>query len=272
MSETLSHTNCHDNSFDLNQAGNYVLLIRVNDGLFDYAIAHDNRLLVYVQGTPLDELLNPKHLSGLLSASYKKIIIGVPAMALTLVPNSLYDEEHVGGYAKFMDVHENEKVLAQPFDDQNKIIFKTGADLISAVERFGLQNTVYAAKGWAKAIANSSPPNSNLYLDIQTGTVQFLYFSFSKLRFYNTFEFKSPDELVYFMTLVAQELSLKATETTLVISGDVFEWDDNFTRLKEFYPNAGLNPLQALELPSQIAAHKILSLAALSLCGSSEEG
>jgi hypothetical protein len=271
MSETLSHTNYQDNSFNLDQAGNYILLIRVNDGSFDYAIAHDNRLLVYVQDTPLDELANPKHLRGLLSAPYKNITIGLPAMALTLAPDSLYNEEHVGGYAKFLDVHENEKVLAQPFDDQNKIIYKTGADIISALDRFGLQNTVYAAQGWTKAIANSSPPNSNLYLDIQTNAVQFLYFSFGKLRFCNTFEFRSPDELVYFTTLVAEDLSLNAGEINLIISGNAFEWDANLTRLKEFYPKAELNSLQVLELPSQIAVHKILSLAALSLCGSSAE-
>jgi hypothetical protein len=270
MSENLSHTNYHDSTFNLDQAGNCILLIQVKAASFDYAIAQDNRLMVYVQNTPLDELTNPKHLRNLLSAPYKKITIGLPAAALTLVPESLYSEDQVAAYARFLDVQQNEKVLAQPIDDQNQVIYKSGAELISAVEKFGFQNTVYTARGWIKAIAGSNPPNSNLYLDLDGETVQFVYFSFGKLRFYNRFEFKNSDELVYFTALVSEELNLVAGETTLVISADAIEWDRNLTRLKEFYPNIQLNNLQILELPPQIAAHTILPLAALSLCGSSE--
>jgi len=270
MSDTLSHTNYHDNSFNLDQAGNYVLLIQVKEASFDYAVVHDNRLLVYVQNSPVDELSNPKHLRGLLSASYKKVVAGLPAVALTLVPDALCGDEQVSAFARFLDVQENEMVLAEPLDAQNKLIYKTGAELISAVEKFGLQNTVYTAQGWIRAIANSSPPNGNLYLNMAGDTVHFLYFSFGKLRFYNRFEFKNPDELVYFTARVTEELTLNAEETTLCISGDAYEWDANLTRLKEFYAKVELNGLQLLELPSQVAAHKILPLAALSLCGSSE--
>lgn len=268
MSETLSHTNYHDNSFNLDQAGDYVLLIQVKNTSFDFAVVHDNRLLVYVQDTPVDELSSPRHLRGLLSATYKQVIIGLPAAALTLIPQDLYNDEQAAAFARFLDVQEDEKVLTERLDDRNYIIYKTGADLFSAAEKFGLQNIVYTAQGWIKAIAGSSPPNANLYLNIAGDTVQFVYFSFGALRFYNAFEFKNPDELVYFTTLVAEELSLNAREATLLISGGAYEWDANLTRLREFYSHVELNNLQVLELPSQVASHKILPLAALSLCGS----
>lgn len=270
MSEPLSHTNYHDNSFNLDQAGDYVLLIQVKTASFDFAVLYNNRLLVYVQDTTVDELSAPRHLRGLLSATYKKVIIGLPATGLTLVPDDLYSDEQVGAFARFLDVQENENVLAERLDSQNHIIYKTGAEIISSVEKFGVQNIVYGAQGWIKTIAGSNPPNSNLYLHIGGHTVHILYFSFGRLRFYNTFEFKNPDELVYFTTLVAEELSLAHEATTVLISGNAAEWDANLTRLKEFYPKVELNNLQALELPAQTAAHKILALAALSLCGSSE--
>jgi hypothetical protein len=270
MSEPLSHTNYHDNSFNLDQAGNYVLLLQVKGASFDYAIVHDNRLLVYVQNTPLDELSNPKHLRGLLSASYKKAVIGLSATALTLVPNDLYSDEQAAIFARFLDMQEDENVLTELLDNQNHLIYKTGANITSVVGKLGLHNVVYTAQGWIKAIAGSSPPNSNLYLNIAGDTVHFLYFSFGSLRFYNRFEFKNPDELVYFTARVTEELTLSAEDTTLFVSGDAYEWDVNLTRLKEFYANVELNNLQVLELPSQVAAHKILPLAALSLCGSSE--
>jgi len=270
MSDTLSHTNYHDNSFNLDQAGDYILLIQVKGPCFDFAVVHDNRLLVYVQNTPLDELSSPKPLRGLLSASYKKVITGLFATALTLVPNSLYSDEQAAAFARFLDVQDDEKALAERFDDQNHLVYKNGMDIIAAVEKIGFQNVVYTAQGWVKAIANSSPPNSNLYLNIAGDTVHFLYFSFGSLRFYNRFEFKNPDELVYFTARVTEELTLSAEEITLCISGDAYEWDTNLTRLKEFYTKVELNNLQIFDLPSQVAAHKILPLAALSLCGSLE--
>lgn len=271
MSEENDHNNYHDNNFNLNEAPGYALLLQVRAASFDYAIIGENRLLAYVQNTSIDEFVNPKHLKSLLSANYKKVIAGLPATGLTLIPNSLYGDDHAAGYARFLDVREDEKVLVQQLDSDNKIIYKTNAAIISAVEKFGLQNAVYTAKGWIKAIADSYPANDKLFLELGDGNAQFLYFSSGKLRFYNTFEFKNPDELVYFAALVCEELNLNNQDITLVLSGNISAGDAQMNRLKDFYPKVELNDLRVAELPDRVAPHKILSLMALSLCESSEE-
>lgn len=265
------NNNYTDSSFGLYQAYSYTLLIQVEATSFNYAVVHQNRLVASAEGCDLDELAHPKQLSDLLTGTYKKVIIGLPATGLTLLPKSLFDEEHVADFARFLDVKETEKVFAQNLDDKNIIIYKTSDYITDAVERYNLQNTVYTAEGWIKAIAKSSPLNSNLYLEIGKDTVQFLNFNSGDLRFYNTFEFKNPDELVYFTTFVAQELDLKSEQVTLVLSGDVAVGDKNMSRLTDFYPKIEINGLKGLELPAQITSHKFLALAALSLCGSSEE-
>jgi hypothetical protein len=262
--------NYTDNSFNLYQAYSYTLLLQVELHAFSYAVIHKNRLLVSAQNCDLDELAHPKQLIDLLSATYKKVIIGLPAAGLTLVPKSLYSEDHVADFARFLDVKENEKVFAQILHDQNIIIYKTNSALVDVVERFGLQNTVYTAQGWIKAIEKSNPADNKLFLEIGKNTVQFLHLSGGNLRFYNTFEFKSEDELAYFTTFVTGELNLRAQETTLVLSGDINAGDKNMTRLGDFYPKIEINGLKILELPGQIPAHRLLALAALSLCGSSE--
>jgi hypothetical protein len=267
MSDNNNYT---DNNFNLHQAYSYTLLLQVEATSFSYAVVNDNRLLVSAQNCDLQELVQPQALNDLLSATYKKVIIGMPASGLTLVPNSLFREEQISGFARFLDVKDNEKVFAQTLDDINAIIYKTNESLISSVEKFGLQNTVYTAKGWIKAIAKSSPPNTNLYLEVGKDKVQFLYYSLNALRFYNIFDFKSEDELAYFTSFVTEELNLKAQNITLVISGDVVAGDKNLTRLAYFFPKIELNGLKVLELPGQMASHKFLALAALSLCGSSE--
>jgi len=260
------NNNYTDNSFNLYQAYSYTLLLQVEPTSFSYAVVNDNHLLVSAQNCDLKELVQPHALSDLLSATYKKVVIGMPASALTLIPNTLFKEERISGFARFLDVKDNEKVFAQPLDDINAIIYKTSDELAAAIQKFGLRNTVHAAKGWIKAIAKTSPPNSNLYIEVGKDKVHFLYFSLNALRFYNAFEFKNEDELAYFTTFVTEELNLKPQNITLVISGDVTAGDKNLTRLAYFFPKIELNPLKVLELPGQIQSHKILSLSALSLC------
>jgi hypothetical protein len=260
----------HDNSFNLYQAYSYTLLLQVELTSFSYAVVYKNRLLVSAQNCDLDELADPRRLSDLLSATYKRVIIGLPATGLTLVPVSLFEEERIANFARFLDVKADEKVFSQLLDEQNMIVYKTNDALLSAVERFNLNNSVYVAKGWIKAIAKSSPPNNNLYVEVGKNVAQFLYFSSGSLRFYNTFEFKNEDELAYFAAFVTEELNLSREDTTLVLSGDISNDDKNMTRLADFFPKLELNRLQVLELPGQLTSHKLLALAALSLCGSSE--
>jgi len=265
------NNNYNDNSFNLAQAYSYTLLLQVETTSFSYAVVHQNRLLVSSQNCDLQELSNPNQLSDLLSATYQKVAIGLPATGLTLVPNNLFNENYAADFARFLDVKEHEKVLAQTLDDRNVIIYKTDTSLVNAVEKFGIQNIFYAAKGWIKAIAKSDPSADTLFLEIGNGVVQILYIYSGTLRFYNTFEFKTADELAYFTTFVSEELNLKPQNTNLMVSGDVNADDKNMARLADFYNKVELNDLKALELPGQVPAHKILALAALSLCASSEE-
>ena len=122
MSE--NNNNYTDNTFNLYQAYSYTLLLQVEASSFSYAVVHNNRLLISAQNCDIDELAHPKQLSDLLSATYKKVIIGLPATGLTLVPKSLFSGDHVADFARFLDVKANEKVFAQKLDDQNMIIYK----------------------------------------------------------------------------------------------------------------------------------------------------
>jgi len=265
-----NNNNYTDNSFNLYQAYSYTLLLLVEPTSFSYAVVYQNRLLVSAQNCDLDELAHPKQLSELLSATYKNVIIGLPAISLTLVPKKLFSDSLVPDYARFLDVKENEKVFAQALDAENNIIYKTPGYIAAAVEKFGFQNTVYAAQGWIRAIEKSNPPSDILYIEVGKSQVQLLNFSGRSLRFYNIFEFGHEDDLVYFTSVVAEELRLKPQSATLVLSGDISLDDKNMKRLAEFFPKIEINGLKVLELPGQIPSHKLLALAALSLCGSSE--
>jgi hypothetical protein len=263
--------NYRDNDINLHQLdSNYTLLLQIYHHSFFYAVVHQHRLIALAVDCDLKELNDPGEAHDLLTYDYKNIVAGLPATGFTLVPNPLFSTEHITGFARFLDVKSEEKVFAQPLDDENHIIYKVGEAVADTAEIFGLQKAVFMAKGWIAAIANYNPSEKNLYLDINKKQLDVLYFADGKLRFYNTFEFHNPDELAYFASYVSQELGLQSSKTSLILSGDIEAGDKNTTRLAEFFNRVEMNSLHILDLPPQIAPHQILSLAALTLCVSSE--
>jgi len=260
------NNNSSETGFNLYQAYSYSLLLQVGFGSFSYAFVNHDRLLVSAQNCDIDELAHPKHLSEILTATYKKVIIGLPATGLTLVPKKLFRADRAADVARLLDVRESEKVFAQAFDDENYIVYKTPGSISSAVEKFGFQNTVYTAAGWVKAIHKNRPTADHLYLEFGKNQLQIAYFSGNILRFYNIFEFKNEEDVVYFTTLVTEELHLKPNQTALVLSGDILPDDRNMKRLAEFFPKIEMNSIRVLSLPGQVPSYKVLSLAALSLC------
>lgn len=268
MSE--NNYNYHDDNFSLDKAPGYTLLIQIDKTSFSYAVSDQNNLIALADGHPLDELSNPQELLDLLSANYKKVVIGLPATGFSLIPQAVFNQDKVADLARFLDVKTDEKILAQPLDNRNAIIYKTPESILSAAEDFGVRNTVFTSKGWLNALAKNQPGDRDLYLNINGNTVEIANFSFSKLRFYNSFEFASADELAYFVSLVTDELTIQPAYTYVYISGDVDAGDKNISRLAEFFGKVEINTVKTLALPFEIEGHKILSLAALSLCVSSE--
>ena len=260
-----------DERLTLSEAANYNLLLQVDPHSFSYAIAHNKKLLAWAENCPLGELTDPQELQDVLTANYKEVITGLTSGAFTLVPEALFDNEYSANIARLLDIAETDSVYAQPLDSKNTIIYKVDEAASAAQGVFANETIVYRAKGWITAVANSDPTSTDLYLNIENGTVEILNFTDNKLRFYNLFPYKNHEELAYFSAFVADELGLNAENLTLILSGDVNASDKSFTYLAEFFGNVKINDTKVLVLPEQVVPHKILSLAALSLCASSEE-
>ncbi len=258
-----------NNALNLDEAYYYTLLLQIDADTFSYAILYKTQLLAYHTNCNLDELTEPKELSDLLSATYRKTVVGLQCVGFTLVPPTLFDKDHLTGFARLLDIKEDEKVLAQQLDDNNYVIYKADEQVLTAAGRFKLKNTLFAAKGWITAIAQTNPVDSNIYINIDN-QAEFLCFKKGKLRFYNAFDFSAAEDLVYYAVLVAKEMELLPENTTLVLSGNINTGDKTIKLLSEYFSEAILNSIPLLELPEEITPHQILSMAALSLCASSE--
>ncbi len=98
-----------------------------------------------------------------------------------------------------------------------------------------------------------------------------MYFKDGDIRFYNSFEYQTADDLTYYASLVIDELGLNAHDVELKLSSNSASEEKDNARLAQFFKDIVLFDPQILELPTAVNAQQILTLAALSLCGSSEE-
>jgi len=269
MSEqTITYRAENLNIYQLNS--NYTLLLQIYPDSFSYAVTDQNHLVALATNVNPNELNEPSAAHDLLTYDYRNVVAALATTGFTLIPAALYSEEHVSEVARFLDVKEGEKVFAQALDNDNYVIYKVEEKVLTTAKIFDLQKTVFGPKGWVAAMEKNFPSKYDLYLNIDKTQVSMLYFAESKLRFYNTFAFNNPDELVYFTSLVAQQLELQATNVNLVLSGDVELNDRNAARLAEFFNGVELNAVQTLSLPAEIHPHQVMTLTALSLCVSSE--
>jgi hypothetical protein len=260
-----------DSNLSLYQVNSsYTLLMQIYPASFSYAIAYQNKLMAWAENCALEVLDDPGDDHELLTFDYKNVITALPATGFTLVPNAIFIEDKVADIARFLDVKPDEKVFAQPLDDENHIVYKVNGAAVETAEIYGLQKAVFIGKGWITAIAKNYPPDCNLYLNITGDQLEVLYFVGGKLRFYNAFEFKNPDEFTYYTAFVVKELQLSPKGINLVLSGDVKLGDKNTERLAAFFNGVELNHLRLLDAPAEVLSHQILALAALTLCASSE--
>lgn len=269
MSENRQHYTSDDLS--LTQAHNYTLLLQVDVDSFSYAVISDKRLLSWGDNYSLDELRDPQQLRDILTANYQSVVTGLHSTGFTLLPEGLFEKDKVADIARFLDVAETEKVKWEKIDRNNVLIYKVEESLIYALKDLDNKNVISYDAGFIKAVSRNFPLSTDIYLNLGNDTVSFVNFTNSSLRFYNNFKFKNHEELAYFAALVTTELGLQPDKVKLIVSGDVNDTDRYFLYLKGFFGEVKLNDISVLDLPNRNDSHKILGLAALSLCASSEE-
>jgi hypothetical protein len=257
-------------SFNINQAYYYTLLIQISSGSFSYAITYKEQLLAWDTNCNLAELSEPQELSDELNATYKKVVVGLPAHGFSLIPAPIFAQDQIVNYARLLDVKPEERVLAQALDRDNFIIYKVDEKIITAVQRFDLNNAVFGNKGWITAAAQTNPGNQDIYLHAENGRAEFLNFNKGNIRFYNNFDYKNEEDLAYYAALVVKELGILTQNVHLRLSGNIKPEDRYSLRLAEFFQHVTFFRPQLLALPEQISGQQILTLAALSLCGSLE--
>lgn len=131
-----------------------------------------------------------------------------------IVPTVFYEEEEtddtsgvnniMGGEARFL--FEKNEGIAQLLRSKYPaaLHYHSGAVLIETLRRHDLTQS------------------QNLFVNVSAGRIEILYFDGSgALRMYNQYEYRSTQDYIYFVLLVADEMGINRAETHVVLMGEV---------------------------------------------------
>ncbi|WP_175403985.1 DUF3822 family protein [Mucilaginibacter sp. PPCGB 2223] len=266
-----SRYNYYDPEFNPEEAQGNSLLILITGDTFSFSVIQleSGKVLVWGEQYPIDELVTPASLKQILAADYNSVKIGIQSLSFTIVPDELFEREKLTQYGQFLDKDADDVLLVNKLDAQNYVVFKIDPATAAAVSaNFNLDLVYFAGKAWIAGVNFSRPYNQPLYIHIEGDFLQLLYCNEGRLRFYNTFEFSNPDEVMYYTIMVANELGLNLDATSVILSGDISIADRKIHRINDLLPKVYFNQNHVVTLPEGFISHQILMLAGLSLCES----
>ncbi len=244
------------------------LIIILNQNTFSYAVrsAATQKLVRLSSGNQLSELFKPRDQANELALTYQKVIVAVETDSFCLIPDAVFTPENLLEYAAFLSVKETDLILTDQIENRNNtVIFTFPEDLLLQLEtKFKTTEIKFAPKGWIKEVFKAQFSGPNLYLYLGENQLQLLFPALENIRFYNSFDCSTSDELIYFTALVAQQLKLKPEATTLILCGNIEAESEQILRLKGFFKEVTLFATPNHQKHDGLPQHQVVSFLGLS--------
>ena len=87
----------------------------------------------------------------------------------------------------------------------------------------------------------------SVYANIQSNDFQILIFKNRSLQYYNNFEFKEKEDILYFTLFVMEQNKIDNIKTKLILLGDIKEKSDTYLLLSKFINNIDIIKFQNIE-------------------------
>jgi len=163
----------------------------------------------------------------------------------TVVPEVVFDKNNALNYLKFNSqilqndyvaydqIFNNECVnIYIPYVNVNNFIFKKFDSFI-----YNHYSSIILEE--VKSNEKNSI-NPSLYLNICLNHLEIIYFEDNKLIFYNTFDYSTKEDVIYYLLFTIDQLKLNPEKTPLIISGSISIDDECYEIIYKYIRNVSL--------------------------------
>jgi len=187
-----------------------------------------------------------------LRESYDEILVLHNNNLSTFVPTALFDEEFLGSYLQY-----NTKVFATDFFAFDEIdSFQMNTVFIPYVninnffvDQYGSfhykhVNSILVAK---LLEASKNIDETKMFVYVQPERFEIIVLSNQKLLLSNTFDYKTPEDLIYYLLFTAEQLNLNPENFKLEFLGDITETDAYYKIAYQYIRNVAMMDLSGFK-------------------------
>lgn len=216
-----------DETLDINSTENYDLAIQVCQDGFSFSLLDTlrNKVVLIRAFEPDDnKLYNSDNVrefiekDDFLTKKYKKTRVVLPSSMFTVVPAPLYDPAKKNEYYDFNLKRDADRTIMsnKNTDPDLFIVFSVNKSLDETIKRFfpGIDPFVHLLPLLDHVSRERRSIHGNyIHVHIERDYFNLIIFSSGDLKFCNSFRFRSPSDILYYLLNVFNKLRIKQEET-----------------------------------------------------------
>ena len=236
-----------------NKLKNLELSIQLSlSGLSFCILNKDSNTIIEVKELRFEKRLNPFEVldelkvlfenESTLNNSFTNVTIVHNNDLSTLVPEALFNKNHVADYLKF-----NSKILKSDFIAYDSILENSSVNVY--VPYININNYIYDKFGTFifKHISSvliesilrieKASTTPKVYIHVSLNHFEIIIIKEGKLELYNTFVYNSKEDFIYYILFTAEQLNLNPETLNLVFIGDITEDDEIYNIAYKYIRN-----------------------------------
>lgn len=174
--------------------------------------------------------------------AYKSVKIGVLNSYVSLIPERFLSPESIRTYLeKSMDTPPGLVCISQSIKNTDaNIVYGIEEALIIYLKQFFSNPKIFhASYSFIQGLlaSSTSDTGAQVFINVNGNTLQMVVLDGKNLQYYNSFEFKTSEDFIYYVLLVYDQLALPRERHLLHISGGITEASKIYTLLHRYIRN-----------------------------------
>ena len=179
---------------------------------------------------------------------YGKVFLLYQNQYSTLIPEPLFIEDQSKLYLKFnQPVQENNRVVFDSLkNNQAANIYYLPIAVIEKVkDLWPNAKMLHFSTSLIESLSinfKNKVDTKTLFVNLRKDCFDLVYFKENKLHYYNSFEFRTKEDFIYFLLISIDQLKLNPEDVNLIISGNIDKTDDTYNMIHQYIKNYSFIP------------------------------